>query len=101
MLQTIALLAPSLIAVGFYNHLYGNKLAVRDLVIVYGVFLVSINLSVYLLYLYLFTAKEVLFENKDFIHYLLVASFFALLLPLVVKAVVTSISVDIQKNEKD
>lgn len=98
--ELVALLAPGLIALGFYNHLHRNKLSKRKLVTSYGLFVVLINLGVYLVTLYLFGQDEVAFDNKSFINYLFGASIFAFLMPFVVNLIENTVSLEVKRNAK-
>lgn len=98
--EFVALLAPGLIALGFYNHLHRNKLSKRKLVTSYGLFVVLINLCAYLVTIYLFAQEKIAFHDKAFIKYLITASVFALVLPFVINLVENTISLEVKKNAK-
>lgn len=101
MQEIIALLAPSLIAVGFYNHLYRNALPARRLVSAYGLFVVLINLCMYLITVYILQVEQLAFGEKEFIRYLIGASVMALLLPFVVNLIEHMFAIEVKKNIHD
>lgn len=101
MQEIIALLAPSLIAVGFYNHLYRNALPARRLVSAYGLFVVLINLCMYLITVYILQVEQLTFGEKEFIRYLIGASVMALLLPFVVNLIEHMFAIEVKKNIHD
>lgn len=101
MQEIIALLAPSLIAVSFYNHLYRNQLSVRRLVCAYGLFVVLINLCLYLISIYILQVDHITFGDKEFIRYLIGAAIMALLLPFVVNLIDHVFAVEVKKNTSD
>ncbi len=98
MLEAIALFAPPLIALRFYNHLHGNKLTARSLTMSYGVFVVFINLCMYLTLLYLLGNNAVTFEGRSFVLYTLFATILSLIFPFVVNLIETTISIDVRRN---
>ena len=98
MLEAIALFAPSLIALRFYNHLHGNKLSARYLTMSYGLFVVFINLIMYLIVLYLFNQPSVQFDDKSFVNYVLFATILALIFPFVVNLVESSVSINVRRK---
>lgn len=100
MQEMIALLAPALIALGFYSHLHRDKISVRKLISSYGLFVVIINLCMYMVTIYLLGYDEIGFESKSFIKYLIGASVFALLLPFVVNLVESTVALEVRKNGK-
>lgn len=100
MQEIIALLAPALIAIGFYSHLHRNKLQAGKLISSYGVFVVLINLCMYLVTLQLLGHDKINFDDQTFINYLICASIFAVLLPFVVNLVENTIAIDVRKNVK-
>lgn len=98
MLEAIALFAPPLIALRFYSHLHRNNLSGRSLVMSYGVFVIFINLCMYLTILYLLGQPDVGFEGKGFVTYLIAAVVLAFIVPFVVNLVETTISIDVKRN---
>lgn len=98
MLELIALFAPALIALKVYHHLKRQQLSARMLVMSYGIFLISINLCMYLITIYLLGYDAVTFGDKDFVRYVIVASLLALILPFVVNLAETAISVEVKRN---
>jgi len=98
MLEAIALFAPPLIALRFYNHLHRDKLSARALTMSYGVFVIFINLCMYLAILYLFGQKSVNFDDKSFINYILAAVVLAFIFPFVVNLLESSISINVKRN---
>lgn len=100
MQELVALLAPALVALGFYNHLHRNKLSARRLVTSYGVFALFINLCSYLVIIFIFGRDEVSFEHKSFILYLIVSALFAFALPLVVNLIENTVAIEVKKNAK-
>lgn len=100
MQEIIALLAPSLVAVSFYNHLYRNSLSARRLICAYGLFVVLINLCLYLISVYLFRIENLTFGDKEFIRYLIGALVMALLLPFVVNLIDHMFAIEVKRNAK-
>ncbi len=100
MLEAIALFAPALIALRFYSHLHSNQLSARSLVMSYGIFVVFINLCMYLAELYLFGQDAVRFDGKSFVNYTLMALVLAFVLPFVVNLIETTVSIDVKRNAK-
>lgn len=100
MLEAIALFAPALIALRFYSHLRNNQLSARSLVLSYGIFVVLINLCMYLIQLYLLGQESIQFDGKSFVHYTLMAVLLAIVFPFVVNLIETTISIDVKRNAK-
>ncbi len=100
MLDAIALFAPALIALRFYSHLRGGHLTARSLVMSYGVFVLCINLCMYLIQLYLFNQESVQFQDKAFVNYVVVAAILSLIFPFVVNLIEKTISIDVKHNGK-
>ncbi|HMQ96351.1 MAG TPA: hypothetical protein PKD19_03980 [Candidatus Saccharibacteria bacterium] len=98
--EIIALVAPSLIAVGFYSHLHRDKLSTQKLISAFGIFLVLINLFMYLFIIYLFGNQEVSFEGKKFVDYLIGSFILAILLPFVVNLVGQTVGIEVKRNAK-
>ena len=98
MQETIALLAPALVALGFYNHLNRNKLSTRKLVFSFGVFALLVNLCSYMVLLFLFNVGGIYFEHKSFAVYLLIAGVFAFVLPFIVNLVENAVSIEVKRN---
>lgn len=101
MLEAIALFAPALVALRFYSHLRNNQLSARSLVMSYGVFVVLINLCMYLVQLYLLGQDSVQFDGKSFVHYIVMAMLLAFVFPFVVNLIETTVSIDVKRNAKD
>lgn len=100
MLEAIALLAPSLVALKFYNHLHQNKLDARMLVMSYGIFVITINLCIYAATLYLLGHEAVVFTDACFVKYLLVAALLALIVPFVVNLAESTVSVKVVRSDE-
>lgn len=98
MLEAIALFAPPLIALRFYSHLHRNKLSARSLIMSYGVFVIFINLCMYLAILYLFAQDSVAFDDKSFVGYVVFATILAFIVPFVVNLAETTIAIDVKRN---
>lgn len=98
MLEAIALFAPSLIALRFYSHLRSDRLSARQLVMSYGVFVVFINLCMYLIQLFLLAQDSIQLGGKSFVYYTLMALVLAFVLPFVVNLIETTISIDVKRN---
>ena len=98
--EIIALIAPALVALGFYNHLKRDKLPTRKLFTSFGLFLVLVNLCMYLVIIYIFNHEHVIFSDKSFINYLIGASLFAFVLPFVVNLVEGMVAIEVKKNDK-
>lgn len=102
MLEAIALLAPSLIALKFYNHLQHNTLDAKSLVMSYGIFVVAINLCIYSTVLYILEYDTVEFTDINFVKYLITALVLALILPFVIRLIESTISVRvIRQNDEE
>lgn len=100
MLEVIALTAPTLVALGFYNHLHRNQLSTRKLVFNAGVFAIFINACCYLVVLYMFGNDEVVFTDKFFVKYLILATAFSLVLPFVVNLIEHTVAIEVKKNDQ-
>lgn len=100
MQELVALLAPALVALGFYNHLLRNKLSTRKLFFSYGIFALFVNLCTYLVIIFIFGRDAVSFDNKSFVLYLLIAGVFAFILPFVVNLIENTIGIEVRKNAK-
>lgn len=100
MLEAIALFAPALIALRFYSHLRDHQLTAKGLVMSYGVFVVFINLCMYLIQLYLLGQDSVNFEGKSFVNYTISALVLSFIFPFVVNLIETTISIDVKRNGK-
>ena len=98
MLEFIALLAPSLIALKFYNHLQNNALPARILVMTYGLFVVLINLALYAGTMYLAGHDGVVFTDSYFIKYLLGALVLSVILPFMVNLAELTVSVKVSRT---
>lgn len=98
MLEAIALFAPALIALRFYSHLKNGQLTTKGLVMSYGIFVVLINLCMYLIHLYLLGEDAVELQGKSFVTYTLSAVVLALIFPFVVNLVETTIAIDVKRN---
>lgn len=101
MQESIALVAPALMALGFYNHLHRGKLKTRNLVFGFGVFALFINLCSFMIILFLLGADGVSFKDKGFVHYLLISGGLAIALPLVVNLVETAVAIEVKKNDEE
>ena len=100
MIDVIALGAPALMAVGFYNHLHHNGIAPRQLVCMYGTFLVLVNVCAYLIYTYLFNITAIEFDNKTFITYSLLAVALAFVMPFVVRLIEATINIEVRPSNE-
>lgn len=94
----IALLAPALVALGFYNHLHRDNLSTRKLFFSYGVFALFINLCSYMV-VELVMNRPVSFEGKSFIFYLILSAVFSFILPFVVNLIEQSVSIEVKHND--
>ena len=101
MIEIIALGAPALMAVGFYNHLHHNDIAPRQLVCMYGTFVLLINLCAYLIFTYLFSVKEITFDSKTFITYGLLAAVLAFVMPFVVKLAESTVAIEVKAPDEE
>ena len=97
MLEAIALLAPSLVALRFYDHLHRNKLPARMLVMSYGVFVLIINIALYAATLYLANHDGIVFTDTYFIKYTLCALVLSGIMPLVLNLAESTVSVKVIK----
>ncbi len=100
MQELIALSAPALMAVGFYNHLYRSNLSTRKLFFFYGTMLVLINGLSHLTILYLIGKDEVAYTGKSFIFYLILSSVFAVIMPFVVNLIEHTVALEVKQNAK-
>lgn len=100
MQEAVALLAPALMALGFYSHLHRDKLSNRKLIFAYGIFAVFINLCSFLLILYIFGRETVEFTGRSMVVYLISSTLFALMLPFVVNLIENTVSVEVKKNDQ-
>ncbi len=100
MLKIIAMLAPAIIATGFYDHLYYNKASTKKLINVFALFLVFINLLSYCSFLFLFNKKSINFTDVFFIQYLSLATGLAFALPIVASLLNLKLSVRVKKHAK-
>ena len=100
MQETIALLAPALIALGFYNHLNRDNRSRRKLIFSLGVFALLVNLCTHLVILFILGNDKVDFENKSFVLYLIISGIFAFILPFVVNLIENTIEVEVKRNDK-
>ena len=98
MLEIIALFAPPLVALRFYSHLHRNKLSARHLIMSYGVFVLFINLCMYLTILYVLQQPKVSFDDKTFVSYALFATLLSLVIPFVVNMIENMVSVEVKRN---
>lgn len=87
-------------ALGLYNHLHRGKLNIQKLLISYSIFVIFINLCVFMALIYLFGNQEITFINKGFIIYIVLASLFSLIIPFVANLIENSVAVEVKKNEK-
>lgn len=100
MLEAIALLIPPLMAVGVHNHLHREQLKLRHLAFIYAVFVVLINIVLFVITLYLFKHSEVVFTSSYFVKYLAAGSVLAIVLPFVLNLIEASVSVTVKKNDQ-
>ena len=100
MQECIALLAPTLIALGFYNHLNRDKLSAKKLLFSFGVFALLVNLCTYLVLIFLLGKDGVYFEHKPLISYFIVSGIFAFILPFVVNLVEHAIAIEVKHNDE-
>ena len=100
MQECIALLAPSLVALGFYNHLHRDKLSTKKLLFSFGIFTLFITLCTYLVVLFLLGSDGVYFEHKSLVLYLVVAAVFAFVLPFVVNLLEHAVAIEVKHNGK-
>ena len=100
MQEIIALLAPTLVALGFYSHLKGDKISTRKLFFNLGLFALLVNLSTYLVIIFLLGKDGVYFEHKFLVGYLIIAGLFAFIIPLLVNLIENSISIEVRKDAK-
>ncbi|MGO3702163.1 MAG: hypothetical protein ACTJG2_03190 [Candidatus Saccharimonadales bacterium] len=98
MLEIIALLAPSLVALKFYNHLHYNTLPARTLVMTYGLFVILINLCLYAATIYLAGHDAIVFDERYFIKYLLLSLGLSIVIPFVVNLAEATVSVKVSHS---
>lgn len=99
MQELIALLAPALMALGFYNHLTRNKLSNKKLLFAYGTFVVLINLVSFLFTIFILGQEIIYLGNRAFVGYLIVASIFSIIMPFVVNLVEQMVAIEVKKND--
>ena len=100
MIEIIALGAPSLMAVGFYNHLHHNEIAPRQLICMYGTFVLSINVCAYLIFTYLFDINPISFDSKTFISYSLLTAVLSFIMPFVVRLAETTVAIEVKRSDE-
>ncbi len=83
MLNFIAIFAPAMIATGFFDHMRNNKLSVRKLIYTYTSFLVFINITTYLVFLFVFHFRRLTFSDVFCLKYLGVGTVLAIIIPLI------------------
>lgn len=101
MQESIALIAPVLVALGFYSHLHRGKLSNKKLVFAFGTFALFVNLCSFLVIIFLLGNETVSFSDKSFVGYLIVSGIFAFVLPFVVSLVENTIAIEVKKNDED
>lgn len=101
MLEAIALLAPALIALGVHNHLHRDEPTPLHLLATYGVFVVLINVILFVITLYLFKHPEVVFTSSYFVKYLASSAVLAVVLPFVLNVLEASVSVTVKKHDEE
>ena len=99
MIEAIALAAPGLMAVGFYNHLHHGNLAPRQLICMYGTFVLLINVCAYLIYTYLFNVSSIEFDSKTFITYSILAAILAFIMPFVVRLAESTVAIEVKPSD--
>ncbi len=98
MLEAIAFYAPALIALRVYTSIRKNeKLAMPRLVMNYGLFLVLINLVLYLIFGLLMGQEIQGMHDELLLEYLVSAAVLAVVLPVVVRMLEASISIEIKR----
>lgn len=100
MQEIIALLAPALVALGFYSHLNRDNLSIRKLFFNLGVFALLVNLCTYLVIIFVLGQDGVYFEHKSLVGYLIIAGIFAFIIPLLVNLVENSVSIEVKQDVK-
>lgn len=100
MQEIIALVAPTLVALGFYSHLKRDNLSTRKLLFNLGVFALLVNLCTYLVIIFVLGQDGVYFEHKSLVQYLLIGGIFAFILPLVVNSIENSVDIEVRRNDK-
>ena len=100
MQECIALLAPALVALGFYNHLHRDKLSTKKLIFSFGTFALFVNICTYLVVIFLLGNDGVYFEHKPLVLYLVISAVFAFVLPFVVNLVEHAVAIEVRRNGK-
>lgn len=99
LIEAIALLAPPLLALGWYDRLRQGHLRPRQLMFAYAVFVCGINGLLYIVILHLLGHESVVFTDKFFIKYLIAGGLLAFAFALMLNLLRNSISVRITRNE--
>ena len=100
MIELIAFLFPSFIAVQLYNHLHKNRLLTRDLVAYYFIFATLITLAAYVTAVYVFNEPKIIFTDIFAIKYMIVSVVFALLFPVALFAASKGLNISVEDREK-
>lgn len=70
------------------------------LVMTYGVFVVAINVCLYAATLYLLGHEAVVFTDKYFVKYLLVASVLSIIVPFAINLTEVTVSVKVSRSDE-
>lgn len=99
LVEAIALLAPSLLALGWYDRLRHGHPRPRQLLFAYAAFVIGINGLLYTITLYLFGHESVVFTDRFAVKYLLAAVALAVVFPLLISLLRSSVSVRVLHND--
>ena len=100
MQEVLALLAPAIIALGFFNHLHRDAISIRKLIFNYGLFVVLVNLCTYSTILFVLGYDGVYFDHKSIVIYLIISTIFAFILPFVINLIENSVAIEVTRNDK-
>ena len=98
--QIIALFLPSFIALKILDHLCRNLLRAKDLIIYYFILNIFINLSLYIITIYVFANPIIAFDDQFTIKYLTVAIVLSIVYPILLKTISKSITIRVEEHKK-
>ena len=98
--QFMALFFPAFVALKIFDHLHRNKLATKDLVMYYFIFATLINLAVYVIHVYAFGSKELVFTALPAVRYLVLAVLVSIFMPFLMSIVSKGISINLEDKRK-
>ncbi len=102
--QLMALLLPGVITLKIYEKLEGEEIRVQKIIKKYLKAIFIINLSMYLIAIYMLKEPEFIFTNKFTVKYMIIATIIAIIYPVLEKYVRANINIEVKvepKNEKE